>query len=96
MISNFRDKRSQDVYDGLSSKETRSFPVELHKIARRKLDYINSAGKIEDLKVPPGNRLHSLKGDLRGFWSISINDQWRIIFQWKEGNALNVEITDYH
>jgi proteic killer suppression protein len=96
VISNFKDKRSQDIYDGLNSKETRSFPAELHKIARRKLDYINSAGKLEDLKVPPGNRLHGLKGDLKGFLSLSINDQWRIIFQWEKGNAHNVEITDYH
>ena len=96
MICNFKDKRSQDIFDGLNSKTTRSFPAELHIIARRRLDYINSAGKLDDLKVPPGNRLHSLKGDLKGFWSISINDQWRIVFRWEDGNALDVEITDYH
>ncbi len=96
MIRNFKDKRTEDIYHGRSSKETRSFPQMLLKSARRKLDLIKGTERLDDLKVPPGNRLHKLTGDLKGFWSISINDQWRIIFLWEDGDALDVEITDYH
>jgi len=96
MIRSFKDKRTEDVYDGRASKHTRSFPQELLKSARRKLDLINGAIRLEDLRVPPGNRLHKLSRDLKEFWSVSINDQWRIIFRWEDKDALDVEITDYH
>lgn len=69
---------------------------DLLRRATRKLEYIDLAGCIEDLKVPPGNRLHALKADRKGEWAISINDQWRICFRFIEGDAFDVEITDYH
>jgi proteic killer suppression protein len=96
MIRSFADRRTKDIYNGVSSKEARKFPRELHASARRKLDLIHRAGNLEDLKVPPGNRLHALRDNLSGFHSISINDQWRIIFLWNEGDAHEVKITDYH
>jgi toxin HigB-1 len=96
MIGSIQDKATQDIFDGLSSKAARRLPVELHRIARRRLDQLNAVKVLSDLKVPPGNRLHALKDDLIGFHSISINDQWRIIFRWVGGNALDVKITDYH
>jgi proteic killer suppression protein len=66
------------------------------KIARRKLDIIHYAARIDDLRAPPGNRLESLSGDLRGFYSIGINDQWRIVFRWTDSGPCDVQITDYH
>ena len=68
----------------------------IEKIAARKLDMIDAAANLDDLKVPPNNRLERLKGDLKGFYSIRINSQWRVIFNWKNGNAMNVAIVDYH
>ncbi len=96
MIQSFGDKRTEDVFEGISSRETRKFPSDLIKVAVRKLDMLNAAYQLEDLRSPPGNRLEALKGDLKGFYSIRINDQWRIIFQWQNGNALAVKIVDYH
>ena len=96
MILTIQDKLTQDVFDGLESKAARKFPVGLHKVARRKLDQLNAAHVLDDLKMPPGNRLHALKDDLKGFHSISINGQWRIIFRWLDGNVEDVKITDYH
>ena len=71
-----------DIYDNISSRNTRKIPLELHKIAIRKLDYIDTAAVIEDLKAPPNNRLEKLKGNLSGFYSIKINNQYRIILSW--------------
>lgn len=68
----------------------------IERAARRKLLYLHQARRLDDLRVPPGNRLEALKGDRRGQHSIRINDQWRICFQWKEGDAFDVEIVDYH
>jgi proteic killer suppression protein len=96
LIQSFGDKRTEDVFEGISSRETRKFPSDLIKVAVRKLDMLNAAYQLEDLRSPPGNRLEALKGDLKGFYSIRINDQWRIIFQWQNGNALAVKIVDYH
>lgn len=96
MIQSFGDKRTEDLFEGISSRETRKFPSDLIKVAVRKLDMLNAAYQLEDLRSPPGNRLEALKGDLKGFYSIRINDQWRIIFQWQNGNALAVKIVDYH
>ncbi|OIP69393.1 MAG: plasmid maintenance system killer protein [Oscillatoriales cyanobacterium CG2_30_40_61] len=96
MIQSFGDKRTEDLFQGISSRETRKFPADLIKVAVRKLDMLNAAYQLEDLRSPPGNRLESLKGDLKGFYSIRINDQWRIIFQWQNGNILGVKIVDYH
>ena len=96
MIQSFGDKRTEDLFQGISSRETRKFPADLIKVAVRKLDMLNAAYQLEDLRSPPGNRLEALKGDLKGFYSIRINDQWRIIFQWQNGNVLAVKIVDYH
>ena len=96
MIINFKSQATQDIYDGISSKEARKIPLTIWKVAQRKLDMINAALNLTDLKVPPGNRLEALKGDLEGFHSVRINDQYRIIFRFKDSNAYDVEITDYH
>jgi proteic killer suppression protein len=96
LIQTFGDKRTEDLFQGISSRETRKFPADLIKVAVRKLDMLNAAYQLEDLRSPPGNRLEALKGDLKGFYSIRINDQWRIIFQWQNSNVLAVKIVDYH
>ena len=96
MIRSFAGKAARDVYDGMPSKAARKVPSELHGKARRLLDWIDSAGRLDDLKVPPGNRLEALKGDLKGFCSVRINDQWRIVFRWRDGDAHDVQIIDYH
>jgi proteic killer suppression protein len=77
-------------------KEVRRFPVELYTIARRKLLYLHDAAALADLVVPPGNRLERLRGERAGYYSIRINDQWRVVFRWDAGNALDVQVVDYH
>ena len=96
MIVNFADKATEDIYHGTDSKAARQIPNTVWRIAARKLDMVNSAHDLRDLKIPPANRLEQLKGKLSGFHSIRINEQYRIIFRWDEGNARDVEITDYH
>jgi toxin HigB-1 len=96
VIAGFGDRRTEEIFHGESSSKTRKFPPDLLPIARRKLDMINAAHFITDLKAPPGNRLEALKGDLAGFHSIRINDQFRIIFRFKDGQASEVRIMDYH
>ena len=93
MIINFHDKETEKIWNNTYSKR---YPTEIQKIAKRKLLQIHAAVSINDLRIPPGNRLHDLKDDRKGQWSISINDQWRICFKWHENNAYNVEIVDYH
>lgn len=96
MIRSVKDTTAQNIFDGLNSKAARKLPQELHRKARRQLDLLNAVTRVEDLKVPPGNQLEALKGTLKGFHSIRINDQWRIIFRWLDGNAEDVKIIDYH
>ena len=96
MIINFKSQATQDIYDGINSKEARRVPVTVWKVAGRKLDMINAALNVMDLKVPPGNKLEQLSGNLEGFYSIRINDQYRIVFRFKDSNAYEVDITDYH
>ena len=96
MIRNIIGKATQDIYDGTDSRQARTVPHELHGKARRLLDQINASPRIDMLMAPPGNRLEKLRGQLAGYWSIRINDQWRIIFKWQENNAIDVEIVDYH
>lgn len=93
MIRSFKDKETEIVFN---RGQSRKFPPEIHKRAKRKLLIIDSASSLNDLKVPPGNRLERLSGDLKDKWSIRINQQWRICFEWHEENAFNVEIVDYH
>lgn len=96
MIINFKDQATEDVYNGVSSKDSRRIPRNIHSVAARKLDMINAAIKTEDLRMPPGNRLELLKGDLKNYYSIRINDQFRIVFTFEQSNAFNVQIIDYH
>lgn len=93
MIKSFADRHTNELYITGSSKR---LPSEILKRAVRRLEYIDLATCIDDLSVPPSNRLHSLKGDRKGQYSISINDQWRICFRFMDGDAYDVEITDYH
>ena len=93
MIKTFANKRTQKLFvDG----RARWFPSDITARATRKLEYVHLATSTEDLRVPPGNRLHALKGDRSGHYSISINDQWRICFRFEDGDAYEVEVCDYH
>lgn len=87
---------TRDIYEGIVSKHSRAFPAELLRAARVRLDYIQYAVVLNDLRVPPGNRLENLQGDLRGKHSIRINQQWRIVFRWTDEGVEDVEIVDYH
>jgi len=93
MIRDFKDKKTEALF--LSSK-ARSFPPDILERARRKLAAVNAANTLDDLKVPPSNRLELLKGSRAGVYSIRINEQWRICFRWADGDATEVEICDYH
>lgn len=93
MIESFECRETKKIWDGVVSLK---LPREIQQTARRKLVHINSAVEINDLRVPPGNRLEKLKGELDGYHSIRINDQWRIIFIWDQGKAKNVAVVDYH
>ena len=92
MIRSFRDAKTKALFNDLDVPGFRS----IERVARRKLLYLHRARRLEDLRIPPGNRLEALKGDRRGQYSIRINDQWRICFSWKDGDAYDVGITDYH
>ncbi len=93
MIESFGDPETEKIFRGLAS---RKLPLEMQKAARRKLLYLHDAEHLQDLFAPPGNRLEALKGDRAGQYSIRVNDQWRICFQWDDAKAKNVEIVDYH
>ena len=93
MIKSFRDKEAQKIFHRLVSGK---LPRNIQHTARRKLVMLDSATELNALRIPPGNRLEALKRDRKGQHSIRINDQWRICFRWKAGDAYNVEITDYH
>jgi len=93
MIRSFDDKETELIWDGERSAR---YPITIQHIARRKLRMIHNAQSITDLRVPPGNHLEKLSGDLIGYHSIRINRQWRIIFQWINEEAFNVRIIDYH
>ncbi len=95
MIVSFGDRETELVWNGCFSKKIK-LPSQLQNMARRKLRMLAAATTIETLRVPPGNRLETLRSDRRGQWSIRINEQWRICFKWEDGNASEVEITDYH
>ncbi len=96
MIRNFASKAAQDIYDGVNSRYARKVSRTLHPKTRRLFDQINAAPSLAFLRIPPSNRLETLSGSLVGYWSLRINDQWRIIFRWIEPDAIDVDITDYH
>lgn len=93
MIKTFRDVETERLWN---EERSRRIPADLRKPALKKLQMLNAATVLDDLAVPPGNRLERLRGDREGQHSIRINKQYRICFEWREGNAYNVEITDYH
>ena len=93
MIKSFADKETEQFYITGKSKK---LPADVHKSALRKLSYLNSAIDVSDLKIPPGNRLESLKGNYAGKYSIRINDQYRIVFRYEAHDAYDVQIIDYH
>ncbi len=87
------DKRTEAVFQGRCPKD---FPADILSVARRKLGYLNAAVTLRDLSAPPGNRPETLRGDRTGQHSIRVNDRYRVCFEWRDGNAYNVEIVDYH
>jgi proteic killer suppression protein len=93
MIRSFRDRETERVWSGEGS---RRLPWAVQLVGRRKLRMLNNATSPTDLRAPPGNRLEALRGDRRGQWSIRINDQWRLCFRFEDGDALEIEIVDYH
>ncbi len=93
MITFFGSKETEKVWLG---ERVSKWPIEIQEIGRRKLRMLNNAQNLADLRIPPSNRLEKLQGNLKDYYSIRINDQWRIIFKWDNGQASVVEITDYH
>jgi len=93
MIKSFSDKYTEELFN---RQKIKKYPSSILKVTYRKLLLIDAAEKIDDLRVPPGNRLEKLSGDLSGKYSIRINNQWRIVFEWHENNAYKVKIIDYH
>lgn len=95
MIVSFGDKATSDLFHGVSSSKARRLPNQIYEVALYKMDIINAAQNLDDLKSPPGNRLEALKGAKKGFHSIRINSQWRIVFRWGANAAHDVQIMDY-
>lgn len=93
MIISFGSKETEKVWIG---ERVPKWPLEIQEIGRRKLRMLNNSQNIADLRIPPSNRLEKLSGELKGFYSMKINDQWRIVFKWSDGNASEVKIMDYH
>ncbi len=96
MIKTFQDQTSIDLFQGLNTKVSRKIPLPLHRKTYLMLQMLHAAVSPAAMATPPGNRLHPLSGDLTGFWSVSLNDQYRIIFRFEEGHAFDVKVTDYH
>jgi len=96
VIRTLADDTTRDIWNGLNTKAARRIPRDLWPIVRRKLDQIDAVTKLDDLKVPPGNRLHALSGDLRGRHAVRVNDQYRIVFRFEDSDAFEVRYTDYH
>lgn len=93
MITSFGSKETEKIWNG---ERVAKLPAEIQVVGRRKLRMLNNSHNLTDLRIPPSNRLEKLSGNLKEFYSIRINDQWRIIFQWSDGQASKVEIIDYH
>ena len=93
MIGSFADRETERIWNG---EVSRRLPIGIQAPARRKLRMLNAAQRLDDLRIPPANRLEALKGKRAGQYSIRINDQWRICFVWRDGQCLNLEIVDYH
>ncbi|MCX6094191.1 MAG: type II toxin-antitoxin system RelE/ParE family toxin [Candidatus Bipolaricaulota bacterium] len=93
MIKTFADRHTHELF---ATGRSHRLSAEITRRARRKVEYVDLAGRLDDLRVPPGNRLHKLSGDRKGQYAIAINDQWRICFRFEDGDAFDVEITDCH
>jgi proteic killer suppression protein len=93
MIISFGSKETENIWNGFRVK---NLPNEIQQIARRKLRILNNSQNLTDLRIPPSNKLEKLSGKMSSFYSIRINDQWRIVFKWEDGNANEVTIIDYH
>jgi proteic killer suppression protein len=93
MIGSFRDRETATIWEG---RRSRRLPADIQVVALRKLRLLNSASRLDDLRMLPGNRLEALQGERRGQYSIRINDQWRVCFTWRDSHAREVEIVDYH
>jgi proteic killer suppression protein len=93
MIVSFGSKETESIWNGIRVKK---IPMDIQNTGRRKLRMLHNSQDLNDLRIPPSNRLEKLSGNLKGFYSIRINKQWRIIFKWSKGNASEVEIMDYH
>lgn len=93
MILSFADKQTERILNG---EVSRRLPTEIQSIARRKLRMINNARRLDDIRIPPANRLEALKGDMKGQHSIRVNDQWRICFRWSNAGVTDVQVVDYH
>ncbi len=96
MIGSFKDSDLEAFYYQGPSRRALRIPAAMHKVLRRKLDQLLSAADLRDLRAPPGNRLEALKGDRKGYHSIRVSDQWRLVFRWERDAAYEVELTDYH
>jgi proteic killer suppression protein len=96
VIVSFGDKGTEAVFHGSPVRLVRRYPAAVVERAVRKLDLLNGAPQLSDPEVPPGNRLEALRGDLKGFISIRVNDQWRIVFRWRGSDAHEVRLVDYH
>lgn len=96
MIVSFADTATEALYHDPSDRRAQRFPRDVVAVALRKLDMLDAAHMLLDLRAPPGNRLEALKGDLRGLHSIRFNDQWRLVFRWTAGGPADVHMTDYH
>lgn len=93
MIKTFANRQTRDLFTTGSAKR---FPADVARRAVRKLEYVDLATSVDDLRVPPGNRLHALKGNRQGQYAIAVNDQWRVCFRFVDGDAYDVEVCDYH
>jgi proteic killer suppression protein len=96
MIVSFGDAATEDLYHGRNTSRVRRFPADIVAAALRKLDVFRAAQQLQDLRSPPGNRLEALRGDFVGFYSIRVNDQWRLVFRWENDGAHEVSLVDYH
>jgi proteic killer suppression protein len=96
MIVSFGDRATEDLYHARPTSRVRRFPPDLVDLALVKLDLLNGAAAVLDLRSPPGNRLEALKGDLKGYHAVRVNEQWRLVFRWEGNNAHEVRLMDYH
>ena len=96
MIASFGDHATEDLFHGRRTRRARAFPADVVRVALRKLDMVNAAQVLLDLRSPPGNRLEALRGRWRGFHSIRVNEQWRVVFRWAQHQAHEVRLIDYH